>query len=285
MDFRIPGLPHSAVKHAQSASVRHLIQKIENHPNRHALQQDLRQNQPFNPFSPDSKQMIRDVGNIMWNTRDEDVCRQWDALADEDHTHHLTPQVFSIITRVIGGFIRTSKVPTLCQWSTELTLNKHCLPCSKWNKKKELAEINNGLLLLQGGVGKVHGGLLIPWKVTMEMNQVLTEQGDLLYKYLEQFFRVWFSWILLLCSRWIVYSWWWSTVTDVVCEYHTSNDVFPRCKSVHKMASGKSDDELIQSDNKMRTRSGKFIIVYWTWLRDKAWRGRQWQHLWLRGTA
>ena len=34
MDFRIPGLPHSVVKHAQSTSVRELIQKIENHPNR-----------------------------------------------------------------------------------------------------------------------------------------------------------------------------------------------------------------------------------------------------------
>ena len=58
MDFKIPGLPHSVVKHAQSTSVRQLIQKIENHPNRHALQQDLRQNQS------ESKQMIRDVGNI-----------------------------------------------------------------------------------------------------------------------------------------------------------------------------------------------------------------------------
>ena len=37
--------------------------------------------------------------------------------------------------------------------------------------------------LLHGGIGKVHGGLLIPMKVTMEMNQVLIEQGDLLYKY------------------------------------------------------------------------------------------------------
>ena len=64
MDFKIPGLPHSVVKHAQSTSVRQLIQKIENHPNRHALQQDLRQNQSFNPFGPESKQMIRDVGNI-----------------------------------------------------------------------------------------------------------------------------------------------------------------------------------------------------------------------------
>ena len=41
MDFKVPGLPHSIVKHAQSASVRELIQKIENHPNRHALQRDL----------------------------------------------------------------------------------------------------------------------------------------------------------------------------------------------------------------------------------------------------
>ena len=204
MDFRIPGLPHSVVKHAQCTSVRQLIQKIENHPDRHALQKDLQHNQSVNPFSPESKQMIRDVGNIelcelfetepkaqckvclsYWgigivyctcglflregrgenqqfikytmdllsipdyvikkgrphghrygkkpgdreyytanqlkkkckkkffqgihdrfirdetfrnrmieNGRNEDVCRQWDALADEDHTHHLTPQEY-----------------------------------------------------------------------------------------------------------------------------------------------------------------------------------------------
>ena len=64
MDFKIPGLPHSIVKHAHSASVRELIQKIENYPNRHALQRDLRQSQSFNPFSPESKQMIHEVGNI-----------------------------------------------------------------------------------------------------------------------------------------------------------------------------------------------------------------------------
>ena len=62
MDFRIPRLPHSVVKHAQSTSVRQLIQKIENHPNRHSLQQDLRQDQPFNPFSPESKQKIGMLG-------------------------------------------------------------------------------------------------------------------------------------------------------------------------------------------------------------------------------
>ena len=64
MDFRIPGLPHSVVKHAQSTSVREFIQKIENHPDRHSLQKDPQQSQSFNPFSPESKKMIREVGNI-----------------------------------------------------------------------------------------------------------------------------------------------------------------------------------------------------------------------------
>ena len=55
----------------------------------------------------------------------------------------------------------------------------------------------------------------------------------------------------------------WTSPFTRFCKYHTSNDVFSRSKSVHNMATGKSDDELIQSDNKMRigTRSGKFIIV------------------------
>ena len=64
MDFRNPRLPHSVVKHAQSTSVRELIQKIENHPDRHALQRDLQQNQAYNPFSPESKKKNQEVGNI-----------------------------------------------------------------------------------------------------------------------------------------------------------------------------------------------------------------------------
>ena len=41
IDFNVPGVPHSTVKQLHGASVRDLIQKIENHPNRHALQRDL----------------------------------------------------------------------------------------------------------------------------------------------------------------------------------------------------------------------------------------------------
>ena len=64
IDINIPGLPHSTVKQLQSASVRELIQKIENHPHRHALHRDLQQSQSFNPFSQKSKQMIHEVVNI-----------------------------------------------------------------------------------------------------------------------------------------------------------------------------------------------------------------------------
>ena len=64
IDFNIPGLPHSVVKQLHGANVQDLIQKIENHPSRHALQSDLKQRQQFNPSSKESKDMIREVGNI-----------------------------------------------------------------------------------------------------------------------------------------------------------------------------------------------------------------------------
>ena len=63
MDFRIPGLPHSVVKHAESSRVRELVKKIESHPDRHAFQLDLQQEEAYNPFSATAKKMIKDVGN------------------------------------------------------------------------------------------------------------------------------------------------------------------------------------------------------------------------------
>ena len=75
MDF----LPHSIVKHAQNANIRELIQKIENHPNRHVLRRDLQQSQSLNPFSQESKQMIHEVGNIelceLFDTEPETQCQ------------------------------------------------------------------------------------------------------------------------------------------------------------------------------------------------------------------
>ena len=40
------------------------MKKIESHPHRKALQADLQQNNVYNPFSNNSKAMIRELGNV-----------------------------------------------------------------------------------------------------------------------------------------------------------------------------------------------------------------------------
>ena len=67
-------IPHSVLKYAHSMSVRQLSQKIENHPDRHALRQDPQKNQSCNPFSTESRKMIPDVGNIELPTTQCKVC-------------------------------------------------------------------------------------------------------------------------------------------------------------------------------------------------------------------
>ena len=63
-DFRVSGLPHAVVKQAENFSVRELVKKIESHPHRDALQADLQQSNVYNPFTDDSKAMIREMGNV-----------------------------------------------------------------------------------------------------------------------------------------------------------------------------------------------------------------------------
>ena len=64
IDFNIARLPHSAVKQSHGVNVQNLIQKIENHPHRHALQSDLQQRRQFNTFSKESQDVIKSAGNI-----------------------------------------------------------------------------------------------------------------------------------------------------------------------------------------------------------------------------
>ena len=63
IDFRVSGLPHAVVKQAENFRVRELVKKIESHPDRRALQADL-QKKAYNPFSEESKVMIREMGNV-----------------------------------------------------------------------------------------------------------------------------------------------------------------------------------------------------------------------------
>ena len=52
-----------AVKRSHGVNVHNLIQKIENHPQRQALQSDLQQHRAFNPFSKESQDVIKAAGN------------------------------------------------------------------------------------------------------------------------------------------------------------------------------------------------------------------------------
>ena len=51
-------------KKQKISAFKELVKKIESHPHREALQADLQQNNVYNPFSDDSKAMIREMGNV-----------------------------------------------------------------------------------------------------------------------------------------------------------------------------------------------------------------------------
>ena len=188
-----------------------------------------------------------------------------------------------------GGWLQTRQVQILCQWEAQIWLDQ-ALSTLQQLKEEEAQRNQRWAQSSSPSSWSWQGSwwtpLILwksPWRWTkywLNRATCYTSNWNNSSRYDSQ------NSCFLLQND--VYSWRWSTVTDDVCKYHTSNDVFPRCKSVHKMATGNCDEALIQPDNKMRigTRSGKFIIVDWTWsLGDKAWRRRQWQHLWLRGTA
>ena len=63
IDFNISGVPNAMVKRSHGINVHNLIQQIENHPQRQALQSDLEQHRAFNPLSKESKDAIMAAGN------------------------------------------------------------------------------------------------------------------------------------------------------------------------------------------------------------------------------
>ena len=65
IDFRIPGLPHSVVKQAESSRVSELVEKIKNHTQIDMLFHSIyNKTKPTTRFSTMTKQMIQDVGNV-----------------------------------------------------------------------------------------------------------------------------------------------------------------------------------------------------------------------------
>ena len=106
IDFRVPGLSHSVAKEAEHIRVQELVQRIENHPHRasssrlaaiHSAKIRKRYCQKVDSqgehFTGIHDRFLRDPGYresqlaIGWS---EQKCKEWDELANEDHTSKLT---------------------------------------------------------------------------------------------------------------------------------------------------------------------------------------------------
>ena len=87
-----------------------------------------------NNFQGIHDRFIRDetfVNRMIENGRDENACRQMDALADEDHTHLLTLREY--YNYKSNWLPRSNKTGS----NTVLGANKQCLPCSNFNEKQK----------------------------------------------------------------------------------------------------------------------------------------------------
>ena len=127
--------------------------------------------------------------------QDEEVCRRWDVLADEDHTHHWSEQEYFYYKN--KWWLHSNK-----QGSNTVPLRKR----SDFKQAlsilerlhQEAGEKNHTCLLiptstnngswhrvrrLHGGMGKILGGLLTIQKVKVEeASKVLRKNGETRYR-------------------------------------------------------------------------------------------------------
>ena len=123
------------------------------------------------------------------NHRDEDVCRPWYALADEDHIRQVTAQEHLIFESkcwlhsnkqgsntlpLRPGLDFKQALSSLHRWQRQAGEEPQVPNCSCKHQQWEARSSSSTC-----GIGKVHGGLLIIPKVTMEMHQVLSERERL----------------------------------------------------------------------------------------------------------
>ena len=109
-------------------------------------------------------QFIRDEKfrkNMFDIGRTEELCREMDKLADEDHSNHIID-------------------PIRCQFGIDLTSRKHCQPCdSSKIKRMQLISKDGKVLTHLGGIGKNPGGILL-MSITTMTDPALIDQGNLL---------------------------------------------------------------------------------------------------------
>ena len=135
---------------------------------------------------------VRSICILSLVHRDEEVCRRWDALADEHHTHHLTEQEYfhyknkwwlhsnkqgskNMPLRHRSDFKQA--LSTLQRLQQEAGEEPHVSTYSYKHKQGQLAQSSSSTWW----IGKILGGLLTIQKVKKETSQVLNERGDPLF--------------------------------------------------------------------------------------------------------
>ena len=112
--------------------------------------------------------------------RSEEQCREMYKLANEDHTHHITPDEIRVYRNI--WWIRSNFVGS----DTMLVRHRadfkeaHCLPCdaSRTKRIRLITKIGKALPHL-GGTGKIPGGIL-HLSITAAMNPALIDRGNLM---------------------------------------------------------------------------------------------------------
>ena len=109
-------------------------------------------------------------------SRTEEVIREMDKLANEDHTHHATEEEISVYRN--NWWIRSNFVGSD---TIELISKKHCLPCvaSRIKRIRLITKIDGKALPHLGGTGKIPGGIL-HLSITATMDPALIDRGNLL---------------------------------------------------------------------------------------------------------
>ena len=92
-------VPNSTMKRSHGVNVQNLIQQIENHPKRQALQIDLQQHRAFNPFSKESKDAISAARNT-------ELCEIIDVEPKSQCRACLTYWDVGIVHGTCGHFLR-----------------------------------------------------------------------------------------------------------------------------------------------------------------------------------
>ena len=117
------------------------------------------------------------------NGRTEEVCRQMEDLADEDHTHHLTPE--EIDDYRSNWWIRSNKICSDTMPIRHRSDFKQALSILRQLKTKKMklnaAKDGRKVILRLGGTGKGHGGILLT-RITAKTYPAPIDQGNLIKK-------------------------------------------------------------------------------------------------------